>query len=263
MARVYEQTSMGEPSHAGDAGVRTDAVPPPQDVSLQQPPEATTIDHILPDAVDTDNLAEGESGPKGKPPTRGRCFHCGALTSVKTLSKTGELCWRCYRPAGSQVLRTLSFLATILALAAILLVGWNIYAHQALQTEERVGKPAVEGGPRQYSAEERLRILKRHFLGSESIDSLCNDYRIKHEDFQNWVEQAFSAMEKNSQETASVESNPLERRISDMERKFQQLDKLLHELKDDLHSIRHESGRYEKNGAAEYILHSSGPPPTK
>ncbi len=190
------------------------------------------------------------------------CFQCGALTPVPVLEKTGELCWQCYRPVGYLIVKNLLVVAVVLGAIAGTLVGWRYYVNPREASPEvpTVGTEGEEAAPRQFTTEEKLSLLRRHFLDRELMSELCAEYRISPTEFRRWREQFFEAGEVSFQRNEEHEPNAVERRIGVIEQKLQMAAKVLGELRDNLGQLKKESGQYEISPTQRFIL-ESGPPP--
>jgi transposase len=201
--------------------------------------------------------AEAAAAHGVKTAKRRPCFHCGAMTSVKTLEKTGDLCWRCYRPVGHSLLKMLVGTTSVLLLIAGLLVGWHVY----FQEEPVSRKPAEDAGPKEFTAEQKVTILKRHLLDKVPAATVCKEYELSPSELRQWVQRFFEVGATAFEKAPVREPNALDRRIQSMEQRLQLVTKVLSEFRDNLTQLKKESGQYEGSTSQQYILDSAGPPP--
>jgi len=188
------------------------------------------------------------------------CFHCGAMTNVEVLEKTGELCWRCYRPIGFVIIKNLAVLAVILAVAAGTVIAWRVYfagSSPATAKTENTEQQEIK----EFSTEQKLAILRRHLLDRESITDLCQEFGISPAEVRRWRDQFFESAEAAFERNQEREPNAVERRIQTIEQKLQMASKVLGELRENLVQLKKESGQYESSATQRYILDSAGPPP--
>ncbi len=225
------------------------AIPPsePEDVS------PTADAGLLPE--ESEALSDAR-GVKKRP-----CFHCGAMTSVKVLEKTGDLCWRCYRPAGYSLLKNLLILTVSLLLLAGLLVSWKIYSEDSSFLGINPKRQPQDYKPREFTTEQKVQILRKHLLDRVPAKELCDEYEVPPTEFARWKQQFFENAEATFEQSQEREPNSTERRAQAMEQKIQVIEKMLSDLRDHLTLLKKESGRYEASPTQRYILESAGPPP--
>jgi transposase-like protein len=219
-------------------------------------PEAVSPSPDLGQLPEESDAIEAAPGPKKRP-----CFHCGALTSVKVLEKTGDLCWRCYRPAGYSLLKNLLVLTVSLLLLAGLLVSWKIYSEESSFLGISPKRQPQDYKPRAFTTEQKVQILRRHLLDRVPAKELCDEYEVPPTEFARWKQQFFENAEATFEQSQEREPNATERRAQAMDQKIQVIEKMLSDLRDHLTLLKKESGKYESSPAQRYILESSGPPP--
>lgn len=185
------------------------------------------------------------------------CFHCGAPTSIRVLEKTGDLCWRCYRPIGQTILKTLVIVTMVLVVVAGGLVGWRLLN----QEETPQVRPPQESAAREFTPEQKITILKRYLLDRVPAAVICSEYELAPDELQRWQQQFFEVAETAFSRTQVREPNLVDRRVAGIEQKIQTLGKTLAELRESVQQLRREAGRYEGTNSQQFILESAGPPP--
>lgn len=229
--------------------------PLPLRSDAEAPPEAVGDPDVMPQP-EADSLEKPSRGPKRRP-----CFHCGAMTSAKVLEKTGDLCWRCYRPVGYSLVKNLLVLTVAIVALAAVLVSWKVYFEQEGFLSINFRKPPQDYRPREFTSQQKIQILKRHLLERVPAKELCDEYEIPPSEFARWKEQFFDNAEAAFDQSQGREPNATERRAQVMEQKIQVIDKVLADLRENLNQLKKESGKYDASAAQRYILESSGPPP--
>jgi len=212
-------------------------------------------------AEETDTLIEESASPAGRAARKRPCFHCGTMTSVKVLEKTGDLCWKCYRPVGYSLLKNLMVLTVTLLLLAGLLVSWKVYFEEDSVLNINTKRPPQDYKPREFTPEQKIQILRRHLLDRVPAKELCEEYEVPPTEFARWKQQFFENAEAAFDQAQSREPSATERRAQAMEQKIQVIEKILSDLRDQLTLLKKETGRYESTAAQRYILESAGPPP--
>lgn len=243
------------PSH----GTRdaTDGEPAPQDdVAPDSPVAAAVAETPTADSPATDRREKNARTAKKR-----ACFHCGTMTSVKVLEKTGDLCWKCYRPVGYSLLKNLLVLTISLLLLAGLLVSWKVYFEEDTFLNINIKRPPQDYKPREFTSEQKIQILRRHLLDRIPAKEICEEYEVPPAEFTRWRQQFFENAEATFDQAQTREPNATERRAQAMEQKIQVIEKILTDLRDHLAMLKKESGKYESTSAQRYILESAGPPP--
>jgi len=246
-------------SPEGEASGPVESTP---DVIAEEAPSEGLAATGLADSEQTAVATAPEETPAPDPHRRARrrpCFHCGAMTPVPVLERTGELCWRCYRPLGYLIVKNLLVVAVVLGGAAAVLVGWRLYRSER-EVEPAAEVTTDENSQREFTTEEKLALLRRHFLGRELMQDLCAEKQISPAEFRRWREQFFQAGEAAFQHDEDKDPNAVERRIGVIEQKIQMAAKVLGELRDNLTQLKRESGQYEISPTQRFIL-DAGPPP--
>jgi transposase-like protein len=220
--------------------------------------DAEPVGEVAPETV-ASGVERREHGSRG--PKKRACFHCGAMTSVKVLEKTGDLCWKCYRPAGYSLLKNLLVLTVSLLLLAGLLVSWKVYFEEDTFLNINMKKPPQDYKPREFTTEQKVQILRRHLLDRIPAKEICEEYEVPAAEFARWRQQFFENAEATFDQGQNREPNATERRAQAMEQKIQVIEKLLTDLRDHLAMLKKESGKYESTTTQRYILESAGPPP--
>jgi transposase len=232
------------------------AIPPTGPEDAPPTAEAGQLPSKLDAVAEVPESARAVRGPKKRP-----CFHCGAMTSVKVLEKTGDLCWRCYRPAGYSLLKNLMVLTVSLLLLAGLLVSWKVYSEEGAFLSITPRRQPQDYKPREFTTEQKVQILRRHLLDRVPAKELCDEYEVPPTEFARWKQQFFENAEATFEQLQSREPNATERRAQAMEQKIQVIEKMLSDLRDHLTLLKKESGKYESSPTQRYILESAGPPP--
>jgi transposase-like protein len=98
---------------------------------------------------------------------------------------------------------------------------------------------------RHFSPQEKVAILRRHFLEKVSIAALCDEYGISPGNFYNWQKIAFenltSAFEQNGRRTRSPESGK-DQKIAALEAKVQRKNEVLAELMEEHTALKKSLG---------------------
>ena len=98
---------------------------------------------------------------------------------------------------------------------------------------------------RHFSPEEKVAILRRHFLEKVSIADLCDEYGIAPNNFYNWQKIAFenlaSAFEQNGRHARSAESGK-DQKIAALEAKVQRKNEVLAELMEEHTALKKSLG---------------------
>ena len=213
-------------------------------------------------AAEEDDEREAEPGGKLSRSARKRpCFQCGTMTPVSVLEKTGDLCYRCYRPAGYRIVRTLLLLAALSLLAGGAYFAWKTTA----KTDDGVATTPDTSGPKErpkeFTAEQKVNILKRHLMDGVSISDLCRTFGVEPGEYKQWEQMFFQAGERAFDPVIPREAGSVERRIATIEQKIQMAGKVLAELRENVGQLRKEAGHYDGTPAQKFILDSVGPPP--
>jgi len=195
-----------------------------------------------------------------KPPKRRPCFHCGAMTNTKVLEKTGDLCWRCYRPIGYNILKVLLTICVLLIVAAAAIVGWQMYQRGETFFGSKPVTSSDETEQRQFTSEQKMTIIRRMVLDGVSANELTAEYELEPAQLRGWLKQLLDAGVV-AFEPKVREPLPLEKRITALEQKLQLASKALAELREGLGQLRRETGQYEASASQQFILEPGGPPP--
>lgn len=188
------------------------------------------------------------------------CFHCGTMTSVKVLEKTGDLCYRCYRPAGYQIIRTLLLLVFLVLVIGGGVIAWRMYGKFG-DGSGTLDAETSKSGTKEFAAEQKINILKRHLLDGVPVATLCRNFGMDPGEYQQWQQLFFQAGERAFEPVVPREAGAVERRIATIEQKIQMAGKVLVELRENVNQLRKESGHYDGTPSQKFILDSVGPPP--
>jgi transposase-like protein len=184
------------------------------------------------------------------------------MTPVSVLEKTGDLCYRCYRPAGYQFIRTLLLLTALALLGGGGYFAWKMTVKPQ---DNSVATTSDTGGPKEstkvFTPEQKVSILKRHLLDGVSIDDVCRTFGVEPGEYKQWEQMFFQAGERAFDPVIPREAGSVERRIGTIEQKIQMAGKVLAELRENVSQLRKEAGHYEGTPAQKFILDSVGPPP--
>jgi transposase len=98
---------------------------------------------------------------------------------------------------------------------------------------------------RHFSPEEKVAILRRHFLENVPVSELCDQYGISPNNFYNWQKIAFenlaTTFEHNGRRPRSAESGK-EQKISALEAKLQRKNEVLAELMEEHTALKKSLG---------------------
>jgi transposase len=200
--------------------------------------------------------AADESGTRLARPRR-PCFHCGTMTPIGVLERTGDLCWRCYRPLGYTIVKYLLLSALAVGGLAGGIIGYRMWS----KSRDVAPPAAEEGGAREFTTEQKVALLRRHLVDREPVADLCQATGVDPGEFRRWREQFLEAAEAAFERDQDREPNAVEKRIGIIEQKLAAANKVMGELRDNLVQLKRESSQYEVSPTQRFILDSSGPPP--
>jgi transposase-like protein len=258
-ASLPVETAGQSPAMSADAAVAPLAGQPESAPADGRAEAFTAPGAAMPRAEASD--PETASWAHGKRP----CFHCGAMTSIRILERTGDLCWRCYRPAGAGVVRTLITLLVLVGLAAGGVIVWQRYqrpdAADTGTTPSDAAPAAAVSTTKQYTVEQRIDIVHRHLQDQVPIAALCKEYAIQPSEYREW-EQKFmeAATQALIAQARPHEATSLEQRLTSIEQRLQQVSNSVTDIRGTLNQIRSEASRYEGSPTQQYILNSGQPP---
>ena len=81
-----------------------------------------------------------------------------------------------------------------------------------------------------FSAEEKVRILRRHLLEGELVSDLCEEYDLQPSQFYQWQKIFFENGAEAFKATGRQKKNPLEKKIRKLEEKLASKNEVLSEL---------------------------------
>jgi transposase-like protein len=182
------------------------------------------------------------------------------MTPVAVLEKTGDLCYRCYRPAGYQIIRALLWLAVLVLIGGGGVIAWKMFSKSDDTATTSDGQSPRET-PKEFTADQKISILKRRLLDGVPVSQICKTFGVSPGEYQQWEQMFFQAGERAFDPVTPREPGSVERRITTIEQKIQMAGKVLGELRENVTQLRKESGHYDASPAQKFILDSVGPPP--
>lgn len=95
---------------------------------------------------------------------------------------------------------------------------------------------------KQYSSEQKVEALKRHFVGKEAISKICEDLEIPPSTFHGWQQKFFdnasSAFEKDSKN----ENKAIREKVEFLEAKLRKKDNVISELMEESINLKKNLG---------------------
>jgi transposase len=96
---------------------------------------------------------------------------------------------------------------------------------------------------KQYTAQEKVSILRKHLLEKVPVSDLCDEYDLQPTVFYRWQKQLFEqAAEACFQRTGDGESVRMKRQIADLEAKLAKKDKVLGEVMEEYVTLKKSNG---------------------
>ena len=96
---------------------------------------------------------------------------------------------------------------------------------------------------KQYSAQEKVAILRKHLLDKVPVSELCDEYGLQPTVFYRWQKQLFEqAAESCFQQSRSSESTRLKRQITELEAKLAKKDEVLGEVMEEYVALKKSRG---------------------
>ena len=95
---------------------------------------------------------------------------------------------------------------------------------------------------RPHTADEKVAILRRHFLDRVPISDLCREYSIQPTQFYRWQKQFFENGAAAFGQSSKPESAPLERKVAALEEKLTRKNEVLSELMEEHVKLKKELG---------------------
>jgi transposase-like protein len=96
---------------------------------------------------------------------------------------------------------------------------------------------------KQYSAQDKVAILRKHLLDKIPVSELCDEYGLQPTVFYRWQKQLFEqAAESCFQRTHKSESTRLKRQIAELEAKLARKDEVLGEVMEEYVALRKTRG---------------------
>ena len=81
-----------------------------------------------------------------------------------------------------------------------------------------------------YTPEEKVSILKKHFVEKESVSDLCDKYKLQPTVFYRWQKQFFENGALTFQRQSKVKTNKSEQKVAALKQKLTQKNEVLAEL---------------------------------
>ena len=96
---------------------------------------------------------------------------------------------------------------------------------------------------KQYSAQQKVAILRKHLLDKIPVSDLCDEYGLQPTVFYRWQKQLFEqAAESCFQQSRSSESTRLKRQITELEAKVAKKDEVLGEVMEEYVALKKSRG---------------------
>ena len=96
---------------------------------------------------------------------------------------------------------------------------------------------------KQYSAQQKVAILRKHLLDKVPVSELCDEYGLQPTVFYRWQKQLFEqAAESCFQQSRSSESTRLKRQITELEAKVAKKDEVLGEVMEEYVALKKSRG---------------------
>jgi len=96
---------------------------------------------------------------------------------------------------------------------------------------------------KQYSAQEKVVILRKHLLDKIPVSNLCDEYGLQPTVFYRWQKQLFEqAAESCFQRSRKSESSHLKRQVAELEAKLAKKDEVLGEVMEEYVTLKKSRG---------------------
>jgi len=95
---------------------------------------------------------------------------------------------------------------------------------------------------RNYTAQEKVAILKRHLLDQVSISDLCDEYHLQPTVFYRWQKEFFENGAASFEKASSRQKRAEQKRIQQLEAKLQVKNEVLSELMEEHVRLKKERG---------------------
>ena len=96
---------------------------------------------------------------------------------------------------------------------------------------------------KQYSAQEKVTILRKHLLDKVPVSELCDEYGLQPTVFYRWQKQLFEqAAESCFQRSRNSETTRLKRQITELEAKLTKKDEVLGEVMEEYVTLKKSRG---------------------
>ena len=96
---------------------------------------------------------------------------------------------------------------------------------------------------KQYSAQEKVAIVRKHLLDKVPVSDICDEYGLQPTVFYRWQKQLFEqAAESCFQRSRNSESTRLKRRIAELEAKLAKKDEVLGEVMEEYEALKKTRG---------------------
>ena len=98
---------------------------------------------------------------------------------------------------------------------------------------------------KQYSAQEKVAILRKHLLDKIPVSELCDEYGLQPTVFYRWQKQLFEqAAETCFQRSRDSESARMKRQVSELEAKLAKKDEVLGEVMEEYVALKKSRGAF-------------------
>ena len=95
---------------------------------------------------------------------------------------------------------------------------------------------------KQYTADEKMAILREHLLEKRTVSDICNEYDLQPTVFYRWQKQLFERGGEVLRSSRDTETTKLKRQIAQLEKKLAKKDEVLGEVMEEYVSVKKELG---------------------
>jgi transposase-like protein len=95
---------------------------------------------------------------------------------------------------------------------------------------------------KQYTADEKMAILRQHLLEKRPVSEVCNEYGLQPTVFYRWQKQLFERGSEVLRSSRDPETTKLKRQITQLEEKLAKKDEVLGEVMEEYVTIKKELG---------------------
>ena len=95
---------------------------------------------------------------------------------------------------------------------------------------------------KQYTADEKMAILREHLLEKRSVSDICDEYQLQPAVFYRWQKQLFERGGEALRSSRDPETTKLKRQITQLEEKLAKKDEVLGEVMEEYVDLKKELG---------------------